>query len=90
MSATATRTTEDRIRAIIGFLAEGDGRFVSVRVVREALGNPDGFDAEMIRLYCAGDLNLIPQSAQTFLTEADRAAAVRCGGESKHLVSWEG
>ena len=88
MGATATRSTEDRIRAIIGFLAEDNGRFASVRVVREALGNPADFDAEMIRLYCAGDLNLIPQSNQMALTASDRAAAVRCGGEHKHLVAW--
>ena len=90
MTATATRTTEDRIRAIVGFLAEAEGRFVPVRVVREALGNPEDFDAEMIRLYCAGDINLIPQSNQMALTEADRSASVRCGGESKHLVAWLG
>lgn len=88
MIATATRSTEDRIRAIVGFLAEDDGRFVSVRVVREALGNPDGFDAEMVRLFCEQKVNLIPRSAQTLLTDEDRSAAVWCGGESKHLVAW--
>jgi hypothetical protein len=90
MSATATRTTEDRIRAVIGFLADADGRFVSVRVVREALAGAADFDTEMIRLYRDGTLNLIPQSAQMALTEADRSAAVRCGGEHKHLVAWIG
>jgi hypothetical protein len=84
-----TRTTEDRIRDIVGFLAGADSRFVSVRVVREALAGADDFDQEMIRLYCEQKINLIPQSNQMALTEADRAAAVRVGGESKHLVRWE-
>ena len=88
MSATATRTTEDRIRAIVGFLADAEGRFASVRVVREALAGAADFDAEMIRLYREQKVNLIPQSAQMALTEADRSAAVRCGGEHKHLVAW--
>jgi len=88
MGATATRTTKDRIRSIVGFLAEADRRFVSVRVVREALAGAGDFDSEMIRLYRDEKLNLIPQSNQQALTEADRAAAVRCGGEHKHLLAW--
>jgi hypothetical protein len=81
-------STEQRIAKIIRFLAEQTGReFVSVRVVREALDNPADFDAEMIRLHCEQKLNLVPQSAQGNLTAADRAGAVRCGGESKHLVA---
>jgi hypothetical protein len=84
-----TRTAEHRIRDIVGFLAGADGGFESVRVAREALAGADDFDQEMIRLYREQKINLIPQSNQMALTEADWAAAVRVGGETKHLVCWE-
>jgi hypothetical protein len=38
-------------------------------------------------MYEDQEVNLIPQASQTQLTEADRAAAVRCGGEDKHHFS---
>jgi hypothetical protein len=81
-------STEQRIAKIIRFLAEQAGReFVSVRVVREALANPADFDRAMIGLYCSQVVNLVPQACQANLSDEDRAAAVRCGGESKHLVA---
>lgn len=71
-------------------LAGGDGEFVSIRRMRElTAGRVADLDAALIGMYCGGEINLIPQSAQQSLSEADRAAAVRCGGESKHLMSWE-
>jgi hypothetical protein len=85
------RTTEDRIRNIVEFIAEQAGtQYVSIRVVREALGNPAGFDQAMVNLYSAQDVDIIPQSAQQLLTAEDRAAAVRCGGQDKHLVALAG
>jgi hypothetical protein len=81
-------TTADRIRNITEFLADEDGAFVSIRLVREALDNPADFDQEMTRLYSEQKLNMVPRSCQAILTAADRASAVLCGGEDKHLVSW--
>ncbi len=85
------RTTEDRIRNIVEFIAgEAGTQYVSIRVVREALAGAPGFDEAMIRLYAAQQVDIIPQSAQQLLGPADRAAAVRCGGQDKHLVALAG
>lgn len=90
MTATGTRTTETRIKDSIDFLSGWQrGEFVPVRVVREALDlDPAEFDREMIRLFTEQKVNLIPQSFQFGLTQADWDAAVHVGGEAKHLVAW--
>lgn len=64
-----------------------DGKFVSIRQVRELTGIAD-LDEILIGMYADQIINLIPQSNQMALTEADRAAAVRCGGQDKHLMAW--
>lgn len=68
------------------------GDFASIRELREAL--PDipraDLDDVLISLYAAQVVNLIPQSNQQALTEADRASALWVGGEHKHLVCWTG
>jgi len=71
-------------------LAGFAGEFVSIRALREALGGrvPD-LDRTLTEMYQAGEINLAPQENQFALTPADRAAAVRCGGEDKHRLSWE-
>ena len=71
-------------------LATGPGEFVSIRLLREALaGRVPGLDRALTEMYQAGEINLTPQENQFALTPADRAAAVRCGGEDKHRLSWE-
>ena len=71
-------------------LAPGPGEFVSIRLLREALaGRVQGLDRALTEMYQAGEINLTPQENQMMLTAADRAAAVRCGGEDKHRMSWE-
>jgi hypothetical protein len=71
-------------------LAEADGGFVSIRLLRAALaGRVPGLDRALVGMYQAGEINLAPQENQMMLTPADRAAAVRCGGEDKHRLSWE-
>jgi hypothetical protein len=71
-------------------LAPAPGEFVSIRALREALGGrvPD-LDRTLVGMYQDGTINLTPQENQFALTAADRAAAVRCGGEDKHRMSWE-
>ena len=73
-------------------LADEAGReFVSIRLLRERLaGRVEGLDAILVGLYQRQEVNLVPQENQMALTPADRAAAVRCGGEDKHRMSWEG
>jgi hypothetical protein len=38
-------------------------------------------------MYRAQRVNLVPQDNQQALTDADRQAALRVGGEFKHLLS---
>ena len=72
-------------------LAAGSGEFVSLRELRLRLpGRPrPDVDAALAALFTAQRINLIPQSNQRALSDADRGAALRIGGESKHLISIE-
>ncbi len=66
--------------------------FASIARLRERLpGIPRAeLDAALIRMYEDQEINLVPQSNQMRLTEAERAAAVRCGGQDKHNLSFPG
>jgi hypothetical protein len=72
-------------------LAAGRGAFVGLRELRTVL--PDipraRLDATLADLYAGQRVNLIPRSNQAALSAADREAAVRVGGEHKHLISIE-
>ena len=75
-------------------LAAGSGEFVSLRELRlrltELTGRPrPDVDSALAALFTAQRINLIPQSNQRALSDADREAALRIGGESKHLISIE-
>jgi hypothetical protein len=72
-------------------LAAGSGEFVSLRELRLRLpGRPrPDVDAALAALFTAQRINLIPQSNQRALSDADRDAALRIGGECKHLISIE-
>ena len=72
-------------------LAPADGAFVKLRELRERLADiprPD-LDAALITLFKDQRINLIPQSNQQALSDADRDSALRIGGEYKHLISVE-
>jgi hypothetical protein len=72
-------------------LAATAGEFVSLRELRLRLTNrtrPD-VDAALSTMFTAQRINLIPQSNQQALSDADREAALRVGGEYKHLISIE-
>jgi hypothetical protein len=72
-------------------LAASSGEFVSLRELRLRLpgrSRPD-VDAALAALFTAQRINLIPQSNQRALSDADRDAALRIGGECKHLISIE-
>jgi hypothetical protein len=72
-------------------LAASSGEFVSLRELRLRLpGRPrPDVDAALAALFTAQRINLIPQSNQRALSDADRDAALRIGGECKHLISIE-
>ena len=72
-------------------LAATAGEFVSLRELRLRLTDrtrPD-VDAALTAMFTAQRVNLIPQSNQQSLSDADREAALRIGGEYKHLISIE-
>jgi hypothetical protein len=75
-------------------LAATAGEFVSLRELRLRLTGltdrprPD-VDAALTTMFTAQRINLIPQSNQQALSDADREAALRVGGEYKHLISIE-
>ena len=72
-------------------LAATPGEFVSLRELRLRLPDrtrPD-VDAALTTMFTAQRINLIPQSHQQALSDADREAALRIGGEYKHLISIE-
>jgi hypothetical protein len=82
-----TARVEDAYRA----LAPADGAFVKLRELRARLADiarPD-LDTMLTALFATARINLIPQSNQQALTDADRESALRVGGESKHLISIE-
>ena len=79
------------IEAAYRSLATGSGEFVSLRELRLRLpGRPrPDVDAALAALFTAQRINLIPQSNQRALSDDDREAALRIGGEYKHLISIE-
>jgi hypothetical protein len=72
-------------------LAASSGEFVSLRELRLRLpGRPrPDVDAALAALFTTQRINLIPQSNQRALSDADREAALSIGGECKHLISIE-
>lgn len=87
MSGTDT-IAKGRIAGAYLDLAGQAGEFVSIRALRESLPGL-ALDAILVRMYCDGEINLVPQENQMVLTPAERAAAIRVGGEDKHRMSWE-
>jgi hypothetical protein len=77
------------IRAAYVRLASEPGKFVRLRELRAELSDvPRGeFNSSLEGMYRAQQINLIPQSNQQALTEADRESALRVGGEAKHMIS---
>lgn len=73
---------------LIDHYGEPHGTWVRLAELREQAGltSPD-FDAALIQLGEDGYANLVPQSDQWNLTEADRDAALWYGDQYKHLVS---
>jgi hypothetical protein len=77
------------IRAAYLRLASEPGKFVKLRELRAELSDvPRGeLDSSLEEMYRAQQVNLVPQSNQQALTQADRESALRIGGEAKHMIS---
>jgi hypothetical protein len=69
-------------------LTAGPGKFVKISELRAQLpGVPRAdLDSALARMYRSQQVNLIPQSNQQTLTDADRQSGLRLGGEVKHLI----
>jgi hypothetical protein len=70
-------------------LTRGPGEFVKLRELRLRLPEipRSDVDSALDKMYQEQRVNLIPQSNQQALSEADRESALRIGGEFKHLIS---
>lgn len=82
---------EKRIRAAYFELAESPGRHVPLIRLRELLTDlpREDVDAALTRMNLMPDVFVDPESNQKALTPEERAAAVRIGGQDKHLISIE-
>ena len=82
---------ETRIREAYADLADKPGAPVRLLPIRERLDDLPSteFDAALLRLAREPGVFLEPEPKLRSLTDADRKAAVRVGGEVKHLLSIE-
>lgn len=80
-----------RVAAGYHALTSAPGEFVKLRELREHLADipRSALDDALATMFTAQRVNLIPQANQQALTTADREAALRLGGEHKHLISIE-
>ncbi|HEX3712828.1 MAG TPA: hypothetical protein VHV09_08535 [Trebonia sp.] len=78
-----------RVAAAYRALTPGPGEFVRLTELRERLADipRPALDAALATMFTSQRVNLVPQSHQQALTPADRASALRIGGEHKHLMS---
>ncbi|SEP21498.1 hypothetical protein [Amycolatopsis saalfeldensis] len=79
----------ERIRKEYHELAAEPSAWVSLTDLRSMLGDAprEEVDQALITLDGTKNVTLMPESNQKTLTAADRAAAVRIGGEDNHLIA---
>ncbi|MEU7477794.1 hypothetical protein AB0A63_17545 [Lentzea sp. NPDC042327] len=82
-------TVDERILSAYHRLVSDPGAWVGLAELRGALPDVEApeFDAAVHRVAELPSVFLTPEMNQKLLTDADRAAAVRLGGEAKHLLS---
>ncbi|WP_460748852.1 hypothetical protein [Myceligenerans cantabricum] len=87
--AVAAVDIADRVRAAYAALAAEPGAWVSLTRLRHEVADvPRGdLDAALLRMVREPEVRLNPEFNQKTLTPADRAAALRTGGEDVHLLS---
>ena len=80
-----------RVTAAYAVLTPGPGEFVKLRELRAHLVDipRSALDSALASMFTARRVNLIPQANQSMLTAEDAEAALRLGGEHKHLISIE-
>jgi hypothetical protein len=72
-------------------LATEPGEFIKLSILRLHLADVPQAEVEaaLDKMYQEQRINLVPQSNQHILSEADRESAIRIGAEDKHLISIE-
>jgi hypothetical protein len=83
---------DNRVRAAYAHLAASPGAWVGLADLRNQLGedtNRHEVDASLKRLEQEPGANIVPESNQKTLTQADRDAAVVIGDQAKHAVMIE-
>lgn len=80
---------EARVLSAYHAVAEKPTQFVKLAALRQWIADVPRaeVDAALDRMYRSQRINLIPQSSPRALSEEDREAALRIGGENKHLIS---
>lgn len=80
---------EARLRCAYDALAAEPRAWVSLTRLRPFFADQPtaAVDEALRKLSRAGDVNLVPENNQKSLTDADRAAAIRLGGQDKHLLA---
>ncbi|GAA2260075.1 hypothetical protein GCM10009853_011370 [Glycomyces scopariae] len=84
----APGTLGERIVAAFYDLAGEEPDWVPLLSLRELLGDEDRaeVDKALTELHAAREIELIPESNQKTLTDADREAAIWLGGEHRNLI----
>jgi hypothetical protein len=80
----------ERVRTAYATLTNRQtGQWVSLRRLRDELGQPDKaeMDDALLALAREADVAIVPENNQKSLTDADRAAALWMGGQWKHLIA---
>jgi hypothetical protein len=87
--APAEPSLEDRIRSAYRTLAADPGDWVSLTDLRRALnGDPrTEVDAALLGLNDDPEVHIAPEDDQESMTQQDREAALRIGGQDNHLLS---
>ncbi|ANZ39132.1 hypothetical protein BBK82_26730 [Lentzea guizhouensis] len=82
---------EDVIRRVYLELGDGYQDWVRLAKLRPRLDGAEReeVDETLLRMVKDGTTHLVPDSNRKVLTEEDHAAAIRIGGEDKHLVAIE-
>ncbi|GGS46482.1 hypothetical protein [Actinokineospora fastidiosa] len=85
------RDLETLIRTAYLELSVKPQDWVRLAKLRPKLGAAEKGDVDevLLRMYRAREANLVPDSNRKVLTDADHAAAIRIGGEDKHLMAIE-
>lgn len=91
-SASPEELAEQEIVAAYRQLRREPNDFVSLERIRRQL-SPDlpreAVDRAMRNVFKRDGVNFVPENNQKSLTEAQRSASVRLGGQDKHLMSME-